>query len=997
MGIEIDNIVHITDDQIASGYILHTTQTEKDLWNKNAVSGDNLKINYNPTEGYTPASTTVSGHLSGIKDALNDLQIEPNPPGDSLSIAYSPTEYDETDSTVSGNLDGISKELGEIKTIQSTSLDGRSVIYNPDGYTTTGQTLSANLDGIGNELKGNATDIATLAGLSADIVWEHGVGAASGTIQPKISTNKLLLPYLHGNVNSIPVTNSSGEIIDSCSTLIPGPSGNGSVININHFETNPAIAELLPGDIWLQSIGTSGYVWRYYNGVSTQNVPIAAGGGGGAVSWGDILGTLANQTDLQNEFANIKQVPSGGTINQVLSKASSSDFDTEWSDVAAATGSSYWSRTSGGIISPSVSGDKLDVHEIETSKIFSENEQSAYIEFDDEVISIYSDWKNMVHIDGENEEVVWNPHADSVAQDIIIKAPSGAGMKDTYRFDYSALAHIYNDKIFANSGLVLNTQTLTGVTIGSSNNDKIPTQGYVDDAVGLLSGAEWFNGDMIELDFVPGVGYTQTNEKLSGHLDGIDKSLNSLSAAVDNITGGTGGGGAYIPLTGSSDIIGSLIPKNTGLTLGTSGNPWQEGYFTSGSLFLDINKLSTQNNRLYFNDETVIVSGDIADLESVYSNVNSNSGKWDGTYTTVRANSATWEFGSKQSLHNVFVDYSVTPGGGGSIDDPIDTVANALVWINSPTGGNDPTNSQAWKIITAAGISYANITLPNNITLAGVGITSKIGGTITTGNDCCLEYINFTKNHPGTGGCVNVQGARCIIRECFFSGNYNGNLHYCIYTNNICTVSDTAFRLNIESAAADVYCIAQDGTQTSRMRDIGILENDTYPNKIKIARVIYNGHISISGIGSTIADKWCNLINEGTNGGSITFQDIVKIPTGGTVGQVVTKASSGEYDVGWSDPGAQTFIDCADTPSGYVGKGNELVKVNAAEDAIEFSGVTIEDAPAGGSMLGLDIYTTEPTAPTGEDSLYAYHKSATVVELIITNGSDIYTVELTKR
>jgi hypothetical protein len=82
---------------------------------------------------------------------------------------------------------------------------------------------------------------------------------------------------------------------------------------------------------------------------------LGGGGGGGTAAWGDITGTLADQTDLQNALdakadaadlgdaalrdvgtgsvdvaAGNRGLPAGGTARQVLQKKSATDFDAEW-------------------------------------------------------------------------------------------------------------------------------------------------------------------------------------------------------------------------------------------------------------------------------------------------------------------------------------------------------------------------------------------------------------------------------------------------------------------------------------------------------------------------------------------------------------------------------------------------------------------------------------------------------------------------------------------
>lgn len=66
------------------------------------------------------------------------------------------------------------------------------------------------------------------------------------------------------------------------------------------------------------------------------------------------------------------------------------------------------------------------------------------------------------------------------------------------------------------------------------------------------------------------------------------------------------------------------------------------------------------------------------------------------------------------------------------------------------------------------------------------------------------------------------------------------------------------------------------------------------------------------------------------------------LPTGGTVGQVLTKESATDGAAGWADVAAE-FIELSDVPNSYYGKGDKFLKVNSAATGIEFG-----DAPADG-------------------------------------------------
>lgn len=79
------------------------------------------------------------------------------------------------------------------------------------------------------------------------------------------------------------------------------------------------------------------------------------------------------------------------------------------------------------------------------------------------------------------------------------------------------------------------------------------------------------------------------------------------------------------------------------------------------------------------------------------------------------------------------------------------------------------------------------------------------------------------------------------------------------------------------------------------------------------------------------------------------------VPTGGTLGQVLTKQSATDYDSAWEDPtgsGASAFTDLTDTPADYSGQAGKLVKVNPTADGLIFGD------PSGSSVSWGDITGT---------------------------------------
>ena len=128
----------------------------------------------------------------------------------------------------------------------------------------------------------------------------------------------------------------------------------------------------------------------------------------------------------------------------------------------------------------------------------------------------------------------------------------------------------------------------------------------------------------------PTLDYEVANKKyvddtLNTYSGIVGPKLDSVYSTVEANSASWGGGpgpvGAYIPLTGSSNIQGSLIPSVNNATLGTSANPWQDVFVSSGSIYIGPKKLGlnaagdlTLDNQqiAYYSEVTAVISANIS-------------------------------------------------------------------------------------------------------------------------------------------------------------------------------------------------------------------------------------------------------------------------------------------------------------------------------------------------------------------------------------------------
>ena len=188
----------------------------------------------------------------------------------------------------------------------------------------------------------------------------------------------------------------------------------------------------------------------------------------------------------------------------------------------------------------------------------------------------------------------------------------------------------------------------------------------------------------------------------------------------------------YIPLSGSDQISGSLTPAISTLTLGTSDNPWKEGYFSSGSVYLGDVELSTDGTDLLVNGDAIAGSitrytdasldtlstdviqnasdianlsgdyqtGDTIDIDYTASNYNATSanisGHFDGINNAIGNLSGGWSY-----LDTGELIFSPTEGYT-EIDDTISGhlsgIADSLETLNALTGNSDISTLQKGQI-----------------------------------------------------------------------------------------------------------------------------------------------------------------------------------------------------------------------------------------------------------------------------------------------------------
>ena len=129
-------------------------------------------------------------------------------------------------------------------------------------------------------------------------------------------------------------------------------------------------------------------------------------------------------------------------------------------------------------------------------------------------------------------------------------------------------------------------------------------------------------------------------------------------SALGSNSGGGGGSGAYIPISGSSDIAGSLIPGTTNAyDLGSSSKRWKNIYCNSLSVYSSMSVTSMSLNSISVNTAAIISSG--AKFASIC--IESNSS---GAYDANRSGEINRYGGVLHLQHDTSNNTTICYGGG---------------------------------------------------------------------------------------------------------------------------------------------------------------------------------------------------------------------------------------------------------------------------------------------------------------------------------------------
>jgi hypothetical protein len=312
----------------------------------------------------TLAGMSAYAQLSGATFTGNVFAPTPSPGTDSTRIATTEWvkdfDYAQTNSPqFTGNPRSVTPNLSD----DDTSIATTAFVKGQNYLTSSALTGYALLSGATFAGKVNFTPVSGVAGLNVGIGGTSAASTTNGDLW--ISSGGVNLNYRDGTgawrivaITTSTNTFSSPQIIDTTSTttaLRVTQKGTGDAIRVED-ETTPDATRFTVDQFGKVGIGIAPDATAALkvdtNGImfGDGTVQTTAASGGGAVAWGSITGTLADQTDLVTELggkANLSGATFSGAVNaptsssvandtQVINRAFSEQFlGFNWADLVS--------------------------------------------------------------------------------------------------------------------------------------------------------------------------------------------------------------------------------------------------------------------------------------------------------------------------------------------------------------------------------------------------------------------------------------------------------------------------------------------------------------------------------------------------------------------------------------------------------------------------------------------------------------------------------------
>ena len=254
-----DNISIVSGDLIDNNNLTNdvysTVESNSGSWG-GGTSGCGCTTEINYLSGQIDNNTD---DITNNTDDINDVTSTVSANSGTWSLT---ANYDSEIASLSSSIDNNTDDINDVTSIVSANSGTWALTANYDNE----------INYLSGEIDQNSSDIdylsASISGGGSSL-WS----LSGDTLFPETSSNNLMLPYLSGTNNSIPVTDEDGKFKDSELTFNEGVSG-GSILNMIPFATEPSSGDLISNDIYLTQV-TSGIVeLTFFNGTDKFKVEL---------------------------------------------------------------------------------------------------------------------------------------------------------------------------------------------------------------------------------------------------------------------------------------------------------------------------------------------------------------------------------------------------------------------------------------------------------------------------------------------------------------------------------------------------------------------------------------------------------------------------------------------------------------------------------------------------------------------------------------------------
>ena len=224
-------------------------------------------------------------------------------------------------------------------------------------------------------------------------------------------------------------------------------------------------------------------------------------------------------------------------------------------------------------------------------------------------------------------------------------------------------------------------------------------------------------------------------------------------------------------------------------------------------------------------------------------------------------------------MNKLYVSTKGSASGRGTESDPLDTYDRAITWIESVSGGNDPSHAQYWVIQLSSGTygsSSSPINVPDRVIVSGVGRATELDDYVELDEKSQIQDLQISKSNANTTGIVKFtekdgRVLRCEISTTSYSST---NVVGIRCEQSGCKIKNTTINLNANVSNVELRGLLT-ANQKVEVQDLLVIfgGSQVATTTRKVVESNGSGDVSISGLGTNYIEDGINsLLSELSTG-----------------------------------------------------------------------------------------------------------------------------------